>query len=55
MGEGVGHLRQPAPREVVRAGYGRVRFAHSELEGAQMWEAAVAEGERAVKQLLEVA
>ena len=46
---------QPAPREVVRAGYGRLRFAHSELEGAQMWETAVAEGERAVKQLMEVA
>jgi spermidine dehydrogenase len=46
---------QKAPREVVRAGYGRVRFAHSELEGAQMWETAVAEGERAVKQLMEVA
>jgi spermidine dehydrogenase len=44
-----------APREIVREGYGRIRFAHSELEGAQMWEAAVAEGERAVKQLLEVA
>ena len=46
---------QKAPRDVVRAGYGRVRFAHSELEGAQMWETAVAEGERAVKQLMEVA
>ena len=46
---------QPAPREVVRAGYGRIRFAHSELECAQMWEGAVAEGERAVKQMLEVA
>jgi spermidine dehydrogenase len=46
---------QPAPREIVRAGYGRVRFAHSELETAQMWETAVAEGERAVRQLMEVA
>ena len=46
---------QKAPRDVVRAGYGRLRFAHSELEGAQMWETAVAEGERAVKQLMEVA
>jgi spermidine dehydrogenase len=45
---------QKAPRDVVRAGYGRLRFAHSELEGAQMWETAVAEGERAVKQLMEV-
>ena len=46
---------KPAPRDVIRAGYGRIRFAHSELEGAQMWETAVAEGERAVQQLLEVA
>ncbi len=45
---------KPAPREVVRAGYGRVRFAHAELEGAQMWEGAVAEGERAVRQILEL-
>jgi spermidine dehydrogenase len=50
-----GRNGQKAPREIVREGYGRIRFAHSELEGAQMWEAAVAEGERAVKQLLEVA
>jgi len=50
-----GRNGQPAPRDIVRKGYGRVRFAHSELETAQMWEAAVAEGERAVKQLLEVA
>jgi hypothetical protein len=39
----------------VRAGYGRIRFAHSELDCAQMWEGAVAEGERAVRQLMEVA
>jgi len=45
---------KPAPRDVIREGYGRIRFAHSELEGAQMWETAVAEGERAVQQLLEV-
>ena len=45
---------KPAPREIVREGYGRVRFAHSELEGAQMWEGAVAEGERAVRQILEL-
>ena len=44
----------PAPRDVIREGYGRIRFAHAELEGAQMWEGAVAEGERAARQLLEV-
>ncbi len=45
---------KPAPRELIREGYGRVRFAHSELDSAQMWEIAVAEGERAVKQLMQV-
>ncbi|MEX2524358.1 MAG: NAD(P)-binding protein [Gammaproteobacteria bacterium] len=44
---------QPAPRDVVREGYGRIRFAHSELEGTQMWETAIHEGERAVRQVLE--
>jgi spermidine dehydrogenase len=44
----------PAPRERIQAGYGRIRFAHAELQGAQMWEGAVAEGERAAKQLVEV-
>lgn len=43
---------RPAPRDVIRKGYGRVAFAHAELRGAQMWEGAVAEGERAVAQLL---
>lgn len=45
---------QPAPRDVVREGYGRIRFAHSELEGTQMWETAIHEGERAVRQVLEL-
>jgi len=44
---------KPAARDVIREGYGRIRFAHAELEGAQMWEGAVAEGERAAKQVLE--
>ncbi len=44
----------PAPRDMVREGYGRIRFAHSELNGQQMWETAVHEGERAVQQLLEL-
>ena len=44
----------PAPRDVVRKGYGRIRFAHSELEGAQMWETAVAEGERAARQVMDL-
>jgi spermidine dehydrogenase len=43
----------PAPREVVRKGYGRVRFGHSELTGFQLWDAACDEGERAARQVLE--
>ena len=42
----------PAPRETVRKGYGRIRFAHSELTGAQSWDNAAAEGERAAQQIL---
>jgi spermidine dehydrogenase len=44
----------PAPRDVVRKGYGRVRFGHSELTGFQLWDAACDEGERAARQVLEL-
>ena len=44
---------KPAPRDVVREGYGRVRFGHSELSGFQLWTTACEEGERATKQVLE--
>jgi len=44
-----------APRDVVRRGYGRIRFAHSELTGDQLWSTACDEGERAAKQVLELA
>ena len=44
---------KPAPREIVRRGYGRIRFAHSELTGDQLWSTACEEGERAAKQVLE--
>jgi len=37
----------------VRKGYGRVRFGHSDLTGFQLWDAA-AEGERAVRQVMEI-
>src|SRR5258706_15201480 len=37
---------KPAPREVVRKGYGRVRFEHSELTGFQLWHAAARESGR---------
>jgi spermidine dehydrogenase len=49
-----GENGRPAPRDVIRKGYGRIRFAHAELQGAQMWEGAVAEGERAAGQVLEL-
>ncbi|WP_019531375.1 NAD(P)-binding protein [Dasania marina] len=47
-----GENGQPAPRDVVREGYGRIRFAHSELTGEQLWTNACHEGERAAKQVL---
>ncbi|HSM13359.1 MAG TPA: NAD(P)-binding protein [Thermoanaerobaculia bacterium] len=43
----------PAPRDLLRAGYGRVAFAHSELDGHQHWGPAADEGRRAVGQLAE--
>ena len=42
----------PAPRDVVRKGYGRVRFGHSELTGYQLWTTACDEGERAAKEAM---
>lgn len=45
---------KPSPREVVKTGYGRVRFGHSELSGVQVWHHACAEGERAARQVLEL-
>jgi len=42
----------PAPREIVREGFGRVAFGHSELTGEQLWSNAVAEGERATRKLM---
>ena len=40
-----------APREVIRSGYGRIAFAHSELAGLQHWGTAADEGRRAFNQL----
>jgi len=42
---------EPAPSDVIRKRHGRIAFAHAELIGAQMWEGAVHEGERAARQL----
>jgi spermidine dehydrogenase len=45
---------QPAPKDVIRKRFNRMAFAHAELTGAQMWETAADEGERAAHQILEV-
>ncbi len=42
----------PAPREIIREGYGRVTFGHSELTGEQLWSNAVGEGQRATEKLM---
>lgn len=44
----------PSPRDVVKEGYGRIRFGHSELSGVQVWHHACAEGERAAQQVLQL-
>jgi spermidine dehydrogenase len=47
-----GRDARPAPREVVRRQFGRITFAHSELNGHQNYFAALTEGKRAAEQLL---
>lgn len=41
----------PSARDIVRKGFGRMRFAHSELQGNQSWTGAYFEAARAVDQL----
>lgn len=41
-----------APRNIIKQGYGRIAFGHSELEGFQHWGPAADEGRRAMQQLL---
>jgi spermidine dehydrogenase len=43
-----------APRDVIRKPFGRIAFAHTELNGHQHWVAAVDEGRRAVQQAMAV-
>ncbi len=43
---------KPAPRDVIRKPFGRIAFAHAELNGHQHWVAAVDEGRRAAKQAM---
>jgi spermidine dehydrogenase len=44
-----------APRDVLRKGYGRVAFGHSELDGLQHYGPAADEGRRAFKQIADAA
>ena len=50
-----GNQGREAPSDVIRRGFGRVRFGHSELTGHQLWTTAAEEGERAALQLLDIA
>ncbi len=46
---------KPSPLRVLRERFGRIAFGYSELHNAQQrWEHAVAEGKRALTQILEV-
>lgn len=45
----------PAPTAVVRRGFGRIFFGHSELTGRQNWPHAISEGKRAAMQAAAVA
>ncbi|MBI5213824.1 MAG: hypothetical protein HY957_10735, partial [Nitrospirae bacterium] len=44
---------KPAARDVIRKPFGRIAFAHAELNGHQHWVAAVDEGRRATRQAME--
>jgi spermidine dehydrogenase len=46
---------KPAPSDVIRKSYGRIAFGHAELTGAQLMQPAMEEGERAARQVMEVA
>ncbi|MBI5075829.1 MAG: NAD(P)-binding protein [Nitrospirae bacterium] len=41
-----------APRHLIRKRFGRIAFAHSELNGHQHWIGAIGEGSRAAKQTM---
>ena len=43
---------KPAPRDIIRKPFGRIAFAHAELNGHQHWVAAVDEGRRATRQII---
>ena len=47
-----GQNGNPPGREVVKKGYGRITFGHSELTGVQAWSNGIAEGGRAAREAL---
>lgn len=47
------HDGSAAPSDVLRAGYGNIHFAHSELFGVQEFVGALTEGQRAARQVLD--
>jgi spermidine dehydrogenase len=49
-----GDTSGPAPSDVIRQVFGRIGFAHSELNGHQFWLGGIREGRRAVTQLADV-
>ncbi len=44
--------QRTAPRNIIKQGYGRIAFGHSELQGFQHWGPAADEGRRAMEQVL---
>ncbi len=43
-----------SPCNVIKQGYGRIAFGHSELEGFQHWGPAADQGRRAMQQILDI-
>ena len=48
-----GKAGKPAAPDVIRRGFGRIGFAHSELAGFQSYQTAVMEAERAIGDIME--
>ena len=49
-----GRHGQPSASDVIRRGFARIQFAHSELTGEQLWQTAAMEGERAAEAALKL-
>ena len=43
-----------SPTNVIKQGFGRIAFGHSELEGFQHWGPAADQGRRAMQQILDL-